>query len=306
VAAEATPETRGRPELLGFALVALSAAAFGTMAIFATYAYQGGASVLGLVVLRFCVAAAVLWAIVGLRRLEAWPRGVWRLWVLGGILYALQSVLFLTAVQQSSPALAALCLYVYPVVVVLLAALLRQGALTRLGVLGLVLAMAGLVLVLDLGQGGFRWSGALLALGAAAVYSVYILFGQRVIAQADPIAGAAHVALSAFVTLGLFGLVGGGLDLAAMRPAAVLAGVAIGLIPGAIAIVTFLAGLRRIGAARASVLSMLEPVVTVLLSAVALGEALAPLQLLGGVLVVGGGLATMLPAARGEPAPPGV
>jgi drug/metabolite transporter (DMT)-like permease len=295
----------GSREILGFVLVAVSAASFGTMAIFATYAYRGGASVLGVVVLRFALAAAVLWAVVWRRRLRPWPEHVLSLWILGGILYAMQAVLFLQAVRLASPALAALFLYVYPVLVVILSAILRRGAIRRMGVLGLISASVGLLLVL--GQGGrFSWVGAFLALGAAAVYSTYILFGQQVIARSDPIVAAAHIALSAVVTLTLAGLVLGGLDFQRFTLEGYLYAALIGLIPGALAIFAFLAGLERIGAARSAIISMLEPVVTVMLSALLLGEGLAPVQLLGGVLVVAGGLGTMLPArAAKAPAPSG-
>jgi drug/metabolite transporter (DMT)-like permease len=51
-------------------------------------------------------------------------------------------------------------------------------------------------------------------------------------------------------------------------------------------VVTFLAGLRRIGATNAAMLSTLEPVVTVLLAALLLGEILKPVTLLGGALIL--------------------
>jgi len=53
-----------------------------------------------------------------------------------------------------------------------------------------------------------------------------------------------------------------------------------------VAIFTFLAGLQRLGASRSSILSTLEPVVTLLLAAVCLGEALLPLQLAGGAMIL--------------------
>ena len=283
-------------ELWGFALVAVSAAAFGTMAIMVSFAYRGGASVLGVVVLRFGIAAAVLWGTVLHRRLPAWPKGLWQLWLLGGILYALQSILFLGSVRYTSPALAALFLYIYPVLVVILSALKGNGAVIRSGMVGLASSVLGLVLVLGLSRGGFSWPGALLALGAAVVYSVYILFGQAVIERHDPIVASAHIALSAMLTLAFVGAVSGTLDYQGFGLMGLLASIGIGIIPGALAMFTFLAGLRRIGAARAAIVSMLEPVVTVALSALVLGEGLSPLQMLGGVAVVAGGLAAMLPA----------
>src|SRR5206468_6663551 len=63
-------------------------------------------------------------------------------------------------------------------------------------------------------------------------------------------------------------------------------GFAIALIPTMIAISLFLAGLPRIGAARSSLLSTWEPVVTVLLAVVLLGDRLSLVQVLGGVLVL--------------------
>jgi drug/metabolite transporter (DMT)-like permease len=53
-----------------------------------------------------------------------------------------------------------------------------------------------------------------------------------------------------------------------------------------IAISLFLASLPRIGAARASLLSTVEPVVTVLLAAALLGDRLSPVQIAGGALVL--------------------
>jgi drug/metabolite transporter (DMT)-like permease len=62
--------------------------------------------------------------------------------------------------------------------------------------------------------------------------------------------------------------------------------VGIALFPTMIAISFFLASLPRIGAARASLLSTIEPVVTVLLAAALLGDRLSPVQLVGGALVL--------------------
>jgi len=62
--------------------------------------------------------------------------------------------------------------------------------------------------------------------------------------------------------------------------------VGIAVVPTMVAISLFLAGLPRIGAARAALLSTLEPVVTVSLAIVLLGDRFSLLQALGGVLVL--------------------
>ena len=61
----------------------------------------------------------------------------------------------------------------------------------------------------------------------------------------------------------------------------------------------FLTAIRTIGGTRTGILMLLEPVVGVVLAALLLGEALGPLQAVGGVLVLAGALVLQL---RSEPA----
>jgi drug/metabolite transporter (DMT)-like permease len=63
-------------------------------------------------------------------------------------------------------------------------------------------------------------------------------------------------------------------------------GVGIALFPTMLAISLFLAGLPHIGAARSALLSTWEPVVTVLLAVLVLGDRLSIVQVAGGVLVL--------------------
>ena len=83
-----------RRDLQAVALVLLSAALFGSLAVLAQLAYGTGVSVLGLLVGRFTVAGAVLWLIVlVLRRPLAVPsrvahcRGPWRWLQFDGALF---------------------------------------------------------------------------------------------------------------------------------------------------------------------------------------------------------------------------
>ena len=60
----------------------------------------------------------------------------------------------------------------------------------------------------------------------------------------------------------------------------------IAIVATVIPVATFLAGLQRIGPTNASMLSTLEPVVTVLLSAMLFGDVLKPVILAGGLLIL--------------------
>jgi drug/metabolite transporter (DMT)-like permease len=94
---------------VGLVLCLVSAAGFGSLAIFGKQAYAGGLGVVGVLVLRFMVAAPLLvgLALVARRSLRVgWPTAL-RLLALGGIGYAIQATLFFNALARSSAGLAA-------------------------------------------------------------------------------------------------------------------------------------------------------------------------------------------------------
>ena len=83
--------------------------------------------------------------------------------------------------------------------------------------------------------------------------------------------------------------------------------VSIGFLGTFLAIQTFYAGSRRIGAAQAALVSTVEPLIIVTLAFVFLRETLGPIQLVGAALIIVGVLVAQTaerPAGSGEPASP--
>jgi drug/metabolite transporter (DMT)-like permease len=79
---------------------------------------------------------------------------------------------------------------------------------------------------------------------------------------------------------------------------------AVGFVASFLAIQTFYAGSRRIGAAQAALVSTVEPIYIVVLAGIVLGQRLAPLQLVGaGLILVGVVIAQTAPRPRGAPEP---
>lgn len=279
-------------------LIVVSAVAFGAMAIFARCAYAGGADVLGILIARFVIAGAVLSLVMAATR-RPWPRG--RALVvailMGAIGYVGQSVSYFAALNHASAGLVALLLYAYPTLVCLLAAAFLREPLTKRTLAILGVSFAGIALTLGGGHG--TPTGIALGLAAAAFYSIYIVVGARELAGTDALASTTVVCLSAGTTL-LFASV-------LREPqfpqiwwgwAAV---VTIALVSTVVAILAFFAGLKRVGPAVASIASTLEPLVTVGLAWLILGETLAPGQLVGGILILVAAVSlTRRPAAQRE------
>jgi drug/metabolite transporter (DMT)-like permease len=264
-------------------LVLLSAVGFGSIALFAHTAYAAGVSPTMLLAWRFLLAVAMLAPVVKLRRLPL-PRGrTLAGFGLMGLLYTAQSQCYFTALMHASSGLVGLLLYIYPVLVTLIALAFGWERLDRRMLVLLLTAIAGLAIMLGGNLQG-RPLGIALGILAASIYAVYITIGGRITQNTDPLAATLVVMATAALGNGSFALASG--DPLPAGGMAWLAIAAIALFSTVIAIGTFLIGIKVIGPARASIISTLEPVVTICLGVVFLGESVSPQQLVGGAMVL--------------------
>ncbi|MDQ1443589.1 MAG: hypothetical protein QOI20_53 [Acidimicrobiaceae bacterium] len=288
----------------GFALVLLSASGFASLAVLGKRAYAAGFDVPEVLAVRFVLAAPVLTAIaVATGRSLRLPRPLlMRVLAMGALGYAVQATLFFAALSRISASLTGLLLYLHPALVTMGAVAMGRHRATRLTVAGLVLAIGGITLIVGWPAGRIDGLGIGLGLAAAGWYAAYILVGERVLADVDPIVTAAYVTIGAalsFVVVG--GLVLHRLDFEGTKASGWIALVGIALLATAMAIAAFFAGMARIGATWASITSSWEPVCTVLLSVAVLGEHLSTGIVTGGIAVVVG--AIVLPLVGGRQAP---
>jgi drug/metabolite transporter (DMT)-like permease len=277
----------------GIVLVLVSACAFGAMAILARGVFAAGGNVPGLLLARFAIAGAILAVVmVALRR--RWPRGRPLLVAvgMGAIGYAGQAACFFSALHYASAGLVALLLYVYPTLVVILSAIFLGERLTAARVALLVLGFAGLALMLGGGSG--TATGVALGLGAAAIYSVYILVGARELARTDALASTTVICLAAAATFAIAWPITGPKFPGTWWGWTALAALAV--VGSVVAILAFFEGLKRVGPSTASVVSTFEPVFTAALAWIVLGEGLAAAQLAGGAMVLAS--AAMLAGTR--------
>ena len=283
---------------MGSLATMLSAVGFGLMAVFAKLAYDDGASVEALLLVRFTLAAVVLVAVARRQRRfrGIGPQAAVTALLMGAVGYSAQAGLYLTALTRVDASLVALVFCVYPALVMTAAVLIGRERPSWRRAAALVVALAGVVLVLGGAARGFDPVGAGLALGSAAVYTTYILVGDRV-TGADPVAFAALVCCGASGTFLTWSAVHGAPDLR-LGAGAWLWLVLVALVCTVGSIILFLAGLARVGPSVAALLSLLEPVVTVGSVALVFGEALASLQVVGGVLVLGAVAVVRWPAGR--------
>lgn len=264
----------------------VSTLAYGTLPILVKLAYAAGVAPLPLLAWRYAVAAALIGVLErGAPRLPLRQR--LRLWGLGA-LFVLNSIAFFRALETVPASVVSLVLYTYPVIVALLAGALGLERLRARGLLAALAAFAGCALTAGgapagepLSRAGVGW-----ALLAAVIYACYIVLSSRLGAGVPARALALHLAQAAALLCSCLALVGPGLWLPA-SPRALATVAAIGVLPTVVAMTTFLAGMAIVGPTRASVLSSLEVIVTLVLAFTLLGDRLSPPQWAGAALILG-------------------
>jgi drug/metabolite transporter, DME family len=248
----------------------------------------------------FLVLLLALVLLQGWKRLRLPAADLGRMFVLGVLGVAASNYLYYLAIQRTNVATAIILQYTAPVWVLLytVARGLQKPTLQRVAAVGL--AVTGIALVIGIfGSGGFRLDtiGVMAALGASFSFAFYNVGGHNVLARYDR------------WTVLLYVLLGASLFWIIVNPpwkiaAAHYSGgqwsflLVFSLISVLAPFSLYFAGLQHLEPTRAIVVSCLEPVFSIVIAALALGEVLRPLQTVGIVLVLVAIVVVQLPDRR--------
>ena len=291
-------------DLLGAGLVVLAAACFGTLGPMSEFANDAGVSSLSLVTWRAGLGATLVGLFLAARLATGGGRYTplrtlpltERWFVVGAsVANAALNLAVFVAFVRIGIAMALLIFYLYPGFVALVSVVWFGERLDRTRWAALAIALGGMVLVVA-GQGelgSLDVLGLSLALVGAVAQTFYVLAARHGFARvpaaeaaATTMAIAAVIYLAAAVLLGQAAALAQPLDgLEALWPVLVA-----GLIGAGIPTLAFLSGIRLLGAPRAAILAMFEPVVGVALAALLLAQQPTSLQLAGGALIIAAGI----------------
>ncbi|HUP82947.1 MAG TPA: DMT family transporter [Candidatus Limnocylindria bacterium] len=314
-----------RTRLVGIVLIVISAAGFGSGPFFAKPAYEHGVDWMTLITWRFIFAALLSWGWLliwpsqrsALRQMSR--RRVLTLLALG-IFYMGNTGTYFAGLETVPASLSALIVYIYPSIVAVLSIRFAHRLHGRRAWFALGLATAGVALAV----GGIDAShpvplfGLLLMISSPIIYAVWIILAARFSgergatqkptdepteeptnvppydSETTPDSEMADSAPTAAVMLTATAI---GWVISAVAtnrpwlPGQIPSDIwwalfGVGLVSTALAMQTFYAGARRIGAAQASLVSTVEPIYTITLATLLLHESLSAIQLVGGVMVI--------------------
>jgi len=294
----------------GVCLVLLAAVAFGFMGLLRQWAVDGGMSTYLMLTARFSIAAVVLGFLVFVQRLGL-PKGgiLIGLIAMGAIGYFGEAMCFFLAMEHLPSGMVSLLLYLNPVLVTLGARVLFGERITpaRIGALALAIGGMGMLLYTpDMARLARDSTGIVLGLSTAVIYAGYLLAAGRVAAKTGPLQSTLVITASAAVMFGAV-LLYRFINHQESVPAFTLAwkgpwqaATYFAIFCTVVPIMALLAGISMIGSVRASVIAIAEPLTTVIVGVMLLGETISGVQKIGGGLIVAAAALSAIGGGAGE------
>ncbi|MCY4073093.1 MAG: DMT family transporter [Chloroflexi bacterium] len=246
---------------------------------------------LDLAVWRFILAAPLMWILVGLRSRSQGPSRGKGISPIGsafiGLLFAAAVLCAFFALQRLPGSTYVVLFFTYPAMIVLLSAFLGEAISPRAW-LALALALVGVGLTVPdfIVPDAVDPVGAILALINAAIVAAYYLMARRVLAGVEDISRASAHMMGATLLILLLSLPVRGLQLP-QNPATLVGLSCIATLGTVLPVFATNIAIQRIGPARASLVSTIEPVLAMIVAMILLGEVIVALQWLGAALIVG-------------------
>ena len=275
----------------GYALGAVAAATYGLNPLFALPLYGAGMNADSVLFFRYLFALPILAAMIVWRgrsfKITATQTGT--LLVLG-LLVALSSLTLFQAYLYMDAGIASTILFVYPIMVAVIMAVVFRERLSIITVVCILTALAGIFLLYKPASGAtLSLTGTLLVLGSALSYALYIVWVNK-----SSLKDVATLTVTFYVLL--FGVALFAVRLAMdgnipVPPASEwwLWGCvfALALLPTAVSFVCTTAAIGYIGSTPTAILGALEPVTAVIIGVLVFGEQITSRIAVGLLLIIG-------------------
>lgn len=260
--------------------------------IFALMAYETGMNVDTVLLLRFIIAAPLFWCGVVLFA-KGSPRLTWGQWkacAAAGVLFFAATYSDFTAIHYLGATISRLILFTFPVIVMVLNAIINRTWPHWTQILVFIVTYAGIALVMDpRAAGDLSVVGMMWAFGCALTYGGYLIVSQQIMKQLGSVRfTAASGSFTLLYMLIVIPFTVGGLDGLTFNQDGLFFGAMIAVFCTVIPFFMLFEGIRRCGATQAALITLSGPVLTMLLAWYFLGETLNTQQIIGASVAFAG------------------
>ena len=210
--------------------------------------------------------------------------------IVSGALIGINWILLFEAYNHTTVAVATLCYYMQPTIVMLLSLTAKKAACAAVAILGMVLVSG---VASGSGTQGSSFRGVLLGLGAAVFYSAVVIMNNMIVGV-DPWRKTYIQLLSAGLVMVPYLLLTGGVDPGSFTPLTVVLLLVVGIVHTGIAYVLYFGSMDGLRVQSVAILSYIDPVSALLFSAILLQEPLSLLNIIGAVMIIGSAVVSEL------------
>lgn len=270
----------------GVLLALFSATGFATLPILIKMAYDTGLSTNSMLTIRFALSALLLFFTLKIRGISPFvpARQAGILFLLGSLGFASTSVTFTESLRYLSASLTSVVFHIYPSLVAILSFLKGDEHPKKTTFCALLLCFIGLLLVVGLSFSTIDIMGISLAIASALLYALYAVAGHHVRSNVNSLIVTFYICIGATFIFALSGIIHGDLSFQ-LSLTSWFVMLCMALFATLIGIFGFFTAMSRIGATKTCIISTAEPLITVLLAFILLGEHMDFWQLIGGLLI---------------------
>lgn len=275
-------------KLRGIIFIIVASALFGIMPIWVKLAYTTGLNACDVTFLRSGMAAAMLGIFIRYRKIDAHieRQQYIPLLVSSTLGYTATIVTLYLSYQYISAGVATSLHYLFPVLVMLLAYFINHEKLQVYKWIALLTSLVGIYLIADLGESSFSLRGVGLAISSAVFFAIYVLsINHPQLKKMDSLVLAYYACLNASITSLILLAAHGNWQMPVTFKGLYYTGL-VSFFCTVLALIFFIKGVQSIGSANASILSTLEPVVSMAAGIIVLDEPITWYALFGCLLII--------------------
>jgi drug/metabolite transporter (DMT)-like permease len=275
-------------KIKGIFYIAIASIAFGVMPILAKLAYRGGANAINTLALRFTFASIILFFYIKNKKLSLKlnKEQVKLILFLGTIGYSMTSILLFISYNYIDVGIAGMILHTYPLMVMILSILIYKEKFRLKKFLYLITTTIGVFIMLDVKVGSINNVGVVLVLLSALCYAIYVIgASSNKIKSINSYVITFYISVIAAIIGSTLGVINNSFNIP-INFYGIISILLIAFISTVVALMAFIKGVKLIGPTNSAIFSALEPIVSLILGVIVLGESISFKIIIGSAIII--------------------
>jgi len=275
-------------KIKGIFYIAIASIAFGVMPILAKLAYKGGANAINTLALRFTFASIILFIYIKTKKLSlrVSKEQIKLILFMGVIGYSMTSILLFVSYNYIDVGIAGMILHTYPLMVMILSIIIYKEKFKLKKFLYLMVTTIGVFIMLDVKVGNINTVGVILVLLSALCYAIYVLGASNdKVKNIDSYVMTFYISIISAIVGSTTGIVTNSFN-NPINFYGIIAILLIAFISTVVALMAFLKGVKLIGPTNSAIFSALEPIVSLVLGVIVLGESISIKIIIGSTIII--------------------